>query len=45
MEVLFKFLIDNIESVDKLFNLFNITVDVVFRLLFANIELQDKLFK
>ncbi len=44
-DVEFKLLIDNVESVDKLFKLVKILVDVLFKLLIDNIDDDDKLFK
>jgi hypothetical protein len=38
-------LVKKYDCPDKLFNLFNIVVDVLFKLLIDNVELVDKLFK
>ena len=43
VDVKFKFDIDKVEFVDRLFKLVNIVVEVLFKLLIDNVELVDKL--
>ncbi len=44
VDVVFKLLTDNVEFVDKLFELLNMVVDVVFKSLIDNIELVHNAF-